>query len=148
MLGFTMITKNACYGLVLACLLPLGVCAQDDGKARVEVLARTGVSWDGEALPPYPDGTPEVAILRITIPPHTSLPEHKHPVINAGVLLKGTLLVVAEDGRTLRLQAGDAIVELVDKWHHGTNDGDTPAEILVFYAGVEGTPVTVTQPTR
>jgi quercetin dioxygenase-like cupin family protein len=87
-----------------------------------------------------------VTILRITIPPHTALPEHKHPVINAGVLLSGELTVVSERNETLRLEAGDPIVELVNQWHHGVNEGDEPAVILVFYAGAEDTPITVINP--
>jgi quercetin dioxygenase-like cupin family protein len=51
--------------------------------------------------------------------------------------------VASESGKTLHLGAGDPIVELVDKWHYGRNDGDTTAEIIVVYAGVQGQPITV-----
>ena len=68
---------------------------------------------------------------------------HKHPVINAGVLLRGTLTVESDEGKKLILAAGDPIVELVDRWHRGINEGEAPAEILVFYAGTVGTPLTV-----
>jgi len=71
------------------------------------------------------------------------LPVHLHPEINAGVLLKGELTVVTEDKKTLHLQAGDPIVEVVDTWHYGINEGDTPAEIIVFYAGVQDVPITI-----
>ncbi len=64
-------------------------------------------------------------------------------MINAGVLLKGQLTVVTEAGDTLHLQTGDPIVELVNEWHYGKNEGDEPAEIIVVYAGTEGTPITV-----
>lgn len=107
-----------------------------------EVLARNTQSWDGSTLPNYPRALPEISILRIRIPPGVALPMHKHPVINAGVLLSGQLTVVSEDGNTLHMKAGDAIIELVNKWHYGRNDGDTPAEIVVFYAGIGGLPVT------
>ncbi len=110
--------------------------------AQVQVLAKTGSSWDGTPLPNYPGGKPEITILRIEIPPGARLPWHRHPVINAGVLLKGQLTVESEDHHTLHLKAGDSIVELVNKWHYGKNEGSTPAEIIVFYAGVEGTPIT------
>ena len=53
---------------------------------------------------------------------------------------------MTEDKKTLHLKAGDPIVEVVDTWHYGRNDGDTPAEIIVFYAGVKGTPITVKAP--
>lgn len=68
---------------------------------------------------------------------------HKHPVINAGVLLSGELTVTTEDNETLLLKAGDPIVELVNKWHFGKNTGNGPAEILVFYAGAQDTPITI-----
>ena len=58
-------------------------------------------------------------ILKISIPPKTRLPLHQHPVINAGVLIKGELTVMTEDGKILHLQAGDPIVEVTDTWHFG-----------------------------
>ena len=71
---------------------------------------------------------------------------HKHPVINAGVLVSGQLTVVATNGKTLHLKAGDSIVELVNTAHYGINDGNTAAEIIVFYAGTVDMPVTVVEP--
>jgi len=110
---------------------------------QVEELEKTSISWDGTHLPGYPKGTPEITILRIKIPPGVQLPLHEHPVINAGVLLTGELTVITENNKTLHLKAGDAIVEVVDKWHYGKNEGDQIAEIIVFYAGTPGTPITI-----
>ena len=115
------------------------------GACSTEVLAKTTSSWDGTALPQYPNGEPEVTIIRITLRPKARLALHKHPVINAGVLLKGELTVVADDGRTFHLAAGDPIVELVNQWHYGKNDGDETAEIIMFYAGTPDIPITVDQ---
>ena len=126
--------------------LAIPAVSQDPNPAQVEVLAQTETSWDGTRLPKYPQGHAVVTILRITIPPHTSLPIHKHLVINAGVLLKGELTVVSESGLSLHLKAGDSIVELVNQWHYGVNDGNEPAEIIVFYAGERGRPNTVQVP--
>jgi quercetin dioxygenase-like cupin family protein len=109
-------------------------------------LLKTTRSWDGRLLPPYPRGQPEVSIRRIIIPPGARLPVHKHPVINAGVLLRGQLNVVKEGGPTLRLKEGDAIAELVDAWHYGYNPGKIPAEIVVVYAGSPGVATTVLKP--
>ncbi len=115
----------------------------EDGRIRVDTLAHSCVSWDGSSLPDYPHGTPEITILRITIPPGVQLPLHQHPVINAGVLLSGELTVVTEDNKTLHLKAGESIVEVVKTWHYGRNEGTTNAEIIVFYAGVPAVPVTI-----
>jgi len=68
---------------------------------------------------------------------------HEHPVINAGVLLSGELTVITEDNKTLTLKAGEAIIEVVNTWHYGKNEGSKPAEIIVFYAGIPNGPVTV-----
>lgn len=117
-----------------------------DQDVRPVQLIKSSESWDGHPLPPYKTGTPEITILRITIPPGFSLPMHTHPVINAGVLLKGQLTVTTEEGQVLRLKQDDPIIEVVDTWHYGKNDGDEPAEIIVFYAGVKGESVTVMKP--
>jgi quercetin dioxygenase-like cupin family protein len=115
-------------------------------KTEVHQLAKSCVSWDGALLPAYVEEHPEITILRIVIPAGQTLAKHKHPVINAGVLLKGELTVKTEDGKTLYLKAGDPIVEVVQTWHYGKNEGVEPAEIIVFYAGTEGAPITVHKP--
>jgi len=112
----------------------------------VKKLVKTTQSWNGEILPAYPHGKPEITILRISIPAGTQLDTHIHPVINAGVLISGQLTVVTTDGKTLHLKAGDPIVEVVNTLHYGTNEGKVPAEIIVFYAGVVDTPITVVEP--
>lgn len=129
--------------LALSLLISSDVSATDINAAQVDVLAKTGSSWDGTPLPDYPKGAPEITILRIKIPPGARLPMHKHPVINAGVLLSGNLTVVTEDNKILHLKTGDSIVEVVNKWHYGENEGNKTAEIIVFYAGIEGVPVTI-----
>lgn len=117
--------------------------AVDASGIQVTTLTKSSQSWNGDRLPEYSIGTPEITILRIAIAPGVELPLHKHPVINAGVLLKGELTVICEDGKVLHMKAGDPIVEVVSKWHYGKNEGSETAEILVFYAGVKDTPVTV-----
>lgn len=120
--------------------------ATNEAPPVVTELVRSAQSWDGELLPAYPQGQSEVTILRISIPAGTKLEMHHHTVINAGVLISGQLTVVAEAGKTLQLQAGDPIVEVVNTWHYGINQGQEPAEIIVFYAGVVDTPITIIEP--
>jgi quercetin dioxygenase-like cupin family protein len=80
-------------------LIPIaGLCA-DHGDAKIDILVKSSASWDGGALPAYPNGQPEVTIAKIIIPPGKALPFHQHPVINAGCLLKGTLTVETDEGR-------------------------------------------------
>jgi len=135
--------KKLLCAICLVLLLSSAVWAEEGNTIAVNVLAKTSASWNGSALPDYAEGTPEITILRINIPAGVQLPLHKHPVINAGVLLRGELTVVTDDNKTLHLKAGDSIVEVVNTWHYGTNEGTGPAEIIVFYAGVVGTPITI-----
>ncbi len=135
--------KKLIYGICFALLLSSNVLAEDVNAVQTDVLAKTSLSWDGSHLPDYPKGSPEITILRIKIPPGAQLPLHKHPVINAGVLLSGELTVVTEDNKTLNLKAGESIVEVVNKWHYGKNEGNKTAEILVFYAGTINKPITI-----
>ncbi len=110
---------------------------------NVQQLVKSVKSWDESLLPQYPDGQPEITILKISIPAGTRLETHTHPVINAGFLVKGELTVYKENGETLKLKAGDPIVEVVNTLHYGLNEGDETAEIIVFYAGIEGNPITL-----
>lgn len=131
--------------LVFTLLLHLGAPALcgADGAVTVTDLLKTSKSWDGTPLPDYPTGKPEITIARITFPPGAQLPLHRHPFINAGVVLSGELTVITADRKTLHLKAGDAIAEVVHTWHYGKNEGKVPTEIVVFYAGTVGAPLTV-----
>ena len=129
--------------LALGLLLSANVLAESAQTISTEVLAKSGASWDGSVLPRYPQGAPEITILRIAIPPGMRLALHRHPTINAAYMLKGTLTVTTEDNKSIVLKAGEAIVEVVDKWHYGQNEGPDPVEILVFYAGTPGVPIAV-----
>jgi quercetin dioxygenase-like cupin family protein len=135
--------KKIILGSCIVLFLSINVWAEDVNKIIVETLAKSSSSWDGEALPDYPNGKPEVTILKIKIPAGAKLEIHNHPVINAGVLISGELTVVTENNKTLHLKAGDSIIELVNKKHYGKNEGMETAEIIVFYAGVENKPITI-----
>jgi quercetin dioxygenase-like cupin family protein len=124
-------------------LVSLACNVQAANNVKVEVLVKASTSWNGSPLPAYKKGEPEITIQRITIPPKVRLPLHKHPVINAGVLLKGKLTVVTKTGEILHLKRGDPIIEIVNQWHYGKNEGTEPAEIIVFYAGAVGQPMTM-----
>ncbi|MCX5700152.1 MAG: cupin domain-containing protein [Candidatus Omnitrophica bacterium] len=135
--------KRILYGICLTLLLSGNIWAKDLDTSEVSVLAKTTSSWDGALLPKYARGRPEITILKITIPPGTQLPLHKHIVINTGVLISGELTVFTENKKILHLKAGDPIVEVVNKWHYGKNEGKVPAEIIVFYMGIKGKPITI-----
>jgi quercetin dioxygenase-like cupin family protein len=118
----------------------------DGGEVVVEQLLKTQTSWNGDTLPNYPDTPSEITVLRVVVPPHTKLDWHQHPVINAAVLLKGTLTVYTQSNQVLKFKTGEATTELVDTWHYGANETDEAVELIVFYAGTPGTPITIKKP--
>lgn len=141
-----MILMMAC-GIFIAAtsLTGLAVEGAHGTTIKVEKLVQSSQSWDGSPLPAYPSGTPEIQILKITIPPKTQLARHYHTVINAGVLLSGQLTVVKTGSqKTIRkLKAGEPLVELVNAEHYGVNESAEAAVILVFYASEKGKAITV-----
>ena len=129
-----------------ACSTVRNVSKPKDTSPVVTVLSKDTRSWDGNLLPVYPEGQPQVTILRMSIPTGATLKTHEHRVINAVVLVSGNLRVVTTDGKTLDLKAGDSFIELVNTWHYGVNTGTIPVDLIIFYAGVADAPITVYQP--
>lgn len=137
---------NKAIYLFYCCFFTLAFISCGVSKAsQIEVvkLVETSKSWNGDDLPNYPAGKPKITVLKITIPPKTKLHKHYHPVIISGIILKGELKVVDINNQILILKEGDVIVELVNKIHFGINEGKKPVEIVVFYAGTTGLPITV-----
>lgn len=102
-------------------------------------LCATSQSWDGAKLPHYPAGEPEIVIKKITIPAGARLQLHKHPVINAGYVIQGTLKVICTTNESRIFHQGDCIVEVVEKAHYGENIGSDNVELIMFYASTPGT---------
>lgn len=123
----------------------LSSCIENNNaEITVETIVKSNHSWNDALLEPYLEGQPQVQILKYTIPPHFKLPEHKHPAMNAGIVTKGKLRVIStQTNDTLIISKGEPIVELINTWHYGENISDEQLEIIVFYAGVEGVPITV-----
>ncbi len=113
----------------------------DAGRAAIIRVAESSSSWDGTPLPRYPAGPPRVTILRVVIPPRARLALHSHPVINAGLVLRGELTVVRDDGRERTFRAGEGVIEMVGTLHYGENRSDREAELVMFYAGEESLPL-------
>jgi quercetin dioxygenase-like cupin family protein len=110
---------------------------------EANVLIKTTTSWNGATLPPYGEGQPEITIIRYRFAPGASIPMHMHPVINAGVLLKGELNIFTKTGEKITLKAGEPLVELFKEWHYGSNPGTEAIDLIVVYAGTVGTPLTI-----
>ena len=117
-----------------------------DGEAESVELLRTCQSWDGANLPDYPQGQPELVAIKYIIPPGKKLNWHHHLVMNHGVLVQGELTIIALDGKTKVMRAGEVVVEMVDTIHHGENRGTEPVVLYMFYLSQKDKPLSVQHP--
>jgi quercetin dioxygenase-like cupin family protein len=129
--------------LAMSSLLPaLGQESNNFEGHSSTVLLKSDRSWDGRKYDAYPSGIPELTILKIVIPPNTTLPWHSHAEPNAAYVLSGTLHVETEDGHhQITLNAGVVLPEAVGTIHRGWTEG-SPVELIVFYAGAKNLPIT------
>lgn len=127
---------------LIPCLVPQAANAREP-QTEVQQVLQTTQAWDGTTYKGYPSGQPQVTVLRIKIPPHTALHWHYHPVISAGYVVSGELTVEKQGtDEKVTIRAGQALTETVDTIHRGFTT-DQPAELIVFYAGQAGVPITV-----
>ncbi len=139
--------KSLIGGLVLFAVLLNPAHADDEHPGVVtDLLIRSESDWTGSTLPSYLAGAPQIAVMKFTIPPQTALPIHKHPAINAAYVVDGEITVVQEGGIQRSFKKGEVIIEMVDKWHHGINQGSVPVELVVFYATTNDLPLAVKKP--
>jgi quercetin dioxygenase-like cupin family protein len=61
--------------------------AKESGPLKVRTLLQTDKAWDGKPYETYPQGRPQLSLLEITIPPHTKMDWHRHPIPNASYVV-------------------------------------------------------------
>jgi quercetin dioxygenase-like cupin family protein len=138
--------RMARYPVPAAILLLLLIATVPVAQAetvQTRVLVKSTAAWNGRAYEKYGEGRPELTVVRVTIPAHTRLPWHTHPMPNVGYILSGHITV--EDratGRKKVFRAGEAIPEQVNAAHRGHTDNE-PVVIVVTYAGTAGQPTSV-----
>ena len=144
-------TRLSMLAVLICSITMLNACnsanAEEPAKQVESIeLLRTDKSWNGEALPDYPQGKPELVAVKYTIPTGEKLGWHHHVAMNHGVLVQGELTINGIDGKTTTLQAGDVVVEMVGSIHHGENRGTEPVVLYMFYISQEGMPLSVQNP--
>lgn len=112
-------------------------------SAQKEVLLKTTSTWDNAEYQKLKIKKPEVTVLKIIINVGEELPMHKHDLVNIAYVKKGILTVVTDDNKEITLHEGEVLPELVGKYHYGKNTGKEPVELVVFYIGEKGTPLSV-----
>jgi quercetin dioxygenase-like cupin family protein len=132
--------------LAICLLFPVSAFALDQsGDVKATTILKTTDSWDGKPIV-YPDGKAEITGLLVEIAPGGKTGWHLHPVPSFGLVLEGTLEVTLQNGSVKRLQAGDAIAEVVNTPHNGHNVGDITVKLVVFYAGTLGQAFSIKEP--
>jgi quercetin dioxygenase-like cupin family protein len=124
-----------------------GLIDRSDAEPQIQVqqILQTTQSWDGKNYQCYPTGQPQLTVLRITVPPNTALHWHDHPVISVGYVLSGHLTIEKRDtGERTIVHAGQTVAETVQTTHRGFTT-DEPVELVVFYAGQVGLPITINE---
>ena len=112
-------------------------------SAEKDVLLQTTQTWDNAEYKKLKIKKPEVTVLKIVINVNEELPMHKHNLVNIAYVKKGTLTVITDDNKEITLHEGEVLPELVGKYHYGKNTGSKPVELIVFYIGEKGTPLSV-----
>lgn len=112
-------------------------------SAQKDILLQTTKTWDNVKYKKLKIKKPEVTVLNIIIGVGESLPMHKHDLVNVAYVKKGTLTVITDKNKQITLHEGDCLAELVGKYHYGKNDGNEPVELVVFYIGEKGTPLSI-----
>ena len=112
-------------------------------SAEKEVLLKTTSTWDNAEYKKLKIKNPEATVLKIIINVNEVLPMHKHDLVNIAYVKKGTLTVVTDDNKKITVREGEVLPELIGKYHYGKNTGKEPVELIVFYLGQKGTPLSV-----
>ena len=129
----------------LSIWLVQALAVASEREVQVEQVLQTTESLDGSRYAGYPSGQPQVTVLKITIPPHTTLHWHRHPMISAAYVLSGRLTVEKRDtGERKVVNAGEALAETVQTTHRGFTT-DEAVELIAFYAGRVDLPVSVAE---
>lgn len=110
-------------------------------KVTIDVLTKDSSSWDGNKIA-YGQGPAEISVVKIHIPAGVILPLHCHPTPLAAYMTKGLLEVSKKSGKKVTFKAGDAFIEVMNSWHSGRSVGGD-AELIAFYAGTKGIPLSV-----
>ena len=112
-------------------------------SAQKDILLKTTSTWDNAEYQKLKIKKPEVTVLKIVFNVGEELPMHKHDLVNIAYVKKGTLTVITDDNKEITLHEGEVLPELIGKYHYGKNTGNEPVELVVFYIGEKGTPLSV-----
>ena len=109
-------------------------------------LIRTSQSWDGTQLPDFPQGQPELRVIRLDFPIGAKTGWHHHTVVNYGIVQQGDLTILCQDGSERTFHEGEPLVEVIGTIHRGENRGKKPVVLNMFYFSTSGAEITIQHP--
>lgn len=112
-------------------------------SAEKILILKTTSTWDNTEYKKLKIKKPEITVLKIIINTNEKLPMHKHDLVNVAYVKKGTLTVITDENKEIKLHEGEALPELIGKYHYGKNTGNEPVELIVFYIGEKDTPLSL-----
>ncbi len=115
-------------------------------KIKTTELIRTSQSWDGAMLPDFPQGQPELRVIRLDFPVGAKTGWHHHTVVNYGIVQQGDLTIVCQDGSERTFHEGEPLVEVIGTIHRGENRGRKPVVLVMFYYSEPGAEITIQHP--
>lgn len=105
--------------------------AADAPQISGKPLANTNKTNEGQIItaPVHPNVVASIT----TFPPGAETPVHKHPYPHYVYVMQGTLTVTnLETGKKFQAKQGQFVVEMMNVWHKGKNEGTTPVKLLVI----------------
>lgn len=162
-----MLTRSRAAAAAAVALLPLTAVGAYAAGHAAQDTAPTAKRVD-LALLENPAGAKgrTLGLSRVTIPPHTALPLHKHPGNQIASIERGTLTYtvktgavevyrgpatvdakpvrVVKAGQTAQVRAGEWVVESPGDVHVGANRGSKPLVILLATLFPNGAPSSIT----
>ncbi len=112
----------------------------------VTPLMKTSVTGANQAIVYPQTDSPEVTAVMVEIPAGKQTGWHRHPVPCFAYVVQGAISVELEDGSIHEYKAGQAVPEVINLLHNGTNRGTESVKIVMFALGSKGSAFSVVAP--
>jgi quercetin dioxygenase-like cupin family protein len=133
---------------ILFIFICVGLTAQYKEDVIIEKLMQTDTTALGQKIT-YPQfANDEVTICKVTIPVGKSTGWHKHQIPVFAYIMKGTLTVKQENGKTNIYPQNSTVSEIFNTFHNGFNEGNEEVVLIAVYLGGKDVPLSVKKPQR
>ncbi len=132
---------------ILAAALSFGLAghaqAQYNNDLIIEQILKTDTTSLGQRISYPANANDEVTMLKITLPPGKITGWHEHEIPVFAYVLKGTLTVEFEDGKTVKFAENSSFAEVLHTVHRGINKENSDLVLLAIYLGIKGRPLSI-----